>query len=72
MSAVAALFGGGHKTPHIEFPAPPKPDDGAVEEARRKEIEASAKARGRAGTYLTGGSGDTSTPQLKLKRLLGD
>jgi hypothetical protein len=67
----ALLGGAATKMPKIETPAPPAPDDAAVEEARRKEVIAGASAKGRAGTYLTGASGDTTTPELR-KRFLGD
>lgn len=57
-------------------PAPPPPapskDDPAVEEARRKELIAAQKAKGRAASILTGGEGDTSAAPVEKKRLLGE
>lgn len=53
-------------------PEPPTKDDPSVEEARRKELQAAAKARGRAATLLTGGDGDTSAAPVQRKRLLGE
>lgn len=54
-------------------PPPPAPsrEDPAVEEARRRQVIAARQARGRAATILTGGQGDTSTPELGKKQLLG-
>jgi len=54
-------------------PAPvPSKDDPAVEEARRKELIAAQKARGRAASILTGGEGDTTDAPVTQKRLLGE
>ncbi len=47
-------------------------DDAAVEEARRKELIAAQKARGRAASVVTGGSGDTSLAPVATKRLVGE
>lgn len=53
-------------------PPPPSLEDPAVQEARTKAIrDAAAKAKGRAATILTGVEGDTSTPTLGVKTLLG-
>ncbi len=53
-------------------PPPPTRDDSAVEEARRKQLEAARKARGRASTILTGGMGDESPAPVAKKSLLGE
>jgi len=59
-------------TPSVPTPPPaPSMADPAVEEARRKQIEAQKRAKGRASTILTGGQGDTTTPELGKKTLLG-
>lgn len=52
-------------------PTPPSMADPAVEEARRKQIEAQKRAKGRSSTILTGGQGDTTAPELGKKQLLG-
>lgn len=69
------IFTGGNKTaPSPPPPAaapPPAANDTAVEAARRAELTAAAKARGRAATLLTSGSGDVSTPNIGRTTLLG-
>ena len=52
-------------------PPPPEPDDPAVEDARKREREAARRRRGRQATILTGGLGDTGTPQVQQPALLG-
>jgi hypothetical protein len=52
-------------------PPPPSEDDPAVEEARRKELVAAQKSRGRASTLLTGGSGALQRPLTKTSLLGG-
>jgi hypothetical protein len=53
-------------------PEPPKKDDPAVEEARRRELATAAKARGRAATILTGTDGAAGDAPVQHKRLLGE
>lgn len=55
-------------------PPPPAPTktDSSVEAARRSEVEAAGKARGRSASILTGGDGDTSAAPVTTKRLLGE
>lgn len=61
------------KTPALVEPEPtPTAADPAVEEARRKELLAAQKSKGRAATLLTGGDGDTSEAPVERKRLLGE
>lgn len=61
-------------------PDPPKPadpippptlEDPAVEEARRKELAAARKARGRATSLLTGGQGVEGAAPTERTTLLG-
>lgn len=67
---MGAVFKG---PPKPKKPKPiPTPEDPAVEEARRKELEAAQKARGRAATLLNGTEGDTSEANTAKKRLLGE
>jgi len=53
--------------------ATPVPDDKdpAIEEARRKEVIAARKAKGRAATLLTGGTGVSGQANVQSKSLLG-
>jgi hypothetical protein len=67
---VKALFSP-PKTPKVETPKAPAPDNTAVEEARRKQVEEDARARGRAGTYLTGSNDNSPPAQLQRKTFLG-
>jgi len=59
------------------MPALPKPTpvpddkDPAIEEARRKEVIAARKAKGRAATLLTGGGGVGGLAPVQNKSLLG-
>lgn len=55
-------------------PAPPPPtlEDPGIEEARRKEVEAARKAKGRQSTVVTGGQGDQSEAPVQRKTLLGE
>ena len=58
--------------PAVPKPAPvPEEDDPAIEEARRKEVIAARKAKGRAATLLTGGDGVTSLANVKRNSHLG-
>ena len=50
---------------------PPKRTDAEVEDARRKELEKEAKARGRRSNVLTGTRGDRSNPPTISRRVLG-
>lgn len=52
-------------------PLPPVSDTAAIEAARRRELEAQRRARGRAATLLTGGLGDESDAPVAHKTLLG-
>ena len=70
MGGVTALFSK-PKTPKVDKPAAPAPDNAAVEEARRKQVEENARARGRAGTYLTGSNDNAPPTQLGRKTFLG-
>lgn len=65
---------GGRSPPPAPAPPPPTPtrDDPAVEEARRKELLAAQKSRGRAATLLTGADGVTAQAPGERKRLLGE
>lgn len=49
----------------------PNMQDPAIAEAERREREAQMKARGRASTILTGGTGDTSTATTAKRKLMG-
>jgi hypothetical protein len=57
--------------PVIMAPPPPTPTDPSVEAAADAQRQAQAQAAGRASTILTSGLGDTSTPTLGKKELLG-
>lgn len=50
---------------------PPVIDDPAVEEARRRALEAERLRRGRAATILTGNQGVTGDPVVGRATLLG-
>jgi hypothetical protein len=52
------------------LPPPPAVTDAAAEEARRKELIAADKAKGRQASLLTGGAGAQQT-QLQKAALLG-
>ena len=73
---VSKVFGG---APKVAAPAAapavapgPSPEEMAAQEtARRKEIEASRKAKGRSATLLTGGQGVTGAAPVQRKQLLG-
>jgi len=52
-------------------PPPPEQNDPAVLDARKREIDAASKARGRKSTLLTGGEGITEAGNLARKTLLG-
>lgn len=60
------------KAPALPPAAPPPPalNDPAVEEARRRELEAASKAKGRRSTLLTGGEG-VEAGNIGKKTLLG-
>lgn len=51
--------------------APPTQNDAAIEEARRREIVAAQRARGRAATILTSGQGDTQDAPTARRMLMG-
>ncbi|MFN0043572.1 MAG: hypothetical protein ACKVSF_10230 [Alphaproteobacteria bacterium] len=55
-------------------PLPPLPsrEDPAIEEARRRQLVAARRAKGRASTILTGGAGDPSDAPVQRKTLLGE
>jgi hypothetical protein len=67
---MAGLFSS-PKMPDPTPPPAPSQNDPAVEEARRKEIVAATKMKGRASMLLTGGAGDTSTAPTARRVLLG-
>lgn len=70
---MGAIFSGPPDPPPLPpMPAQPTKEDPAVEEARRKELIAAQKTRGRAATLLTGGEGDTTDAPVQTKRLLGE
>jgi hypothetical protein len=63
---------GGHpKAPKPLPVTPPKVEDPAVEEARRKELELAQKARGRAATLLASQAAQDETAPTVCKTLLG-
>lgn len=51
--------------------AAPTEEDPEVREAARKQRLAAAKAKGSAGTLLTGGQGVTGDAPVQIKTLLG-
>lgn len=71
---VSKVFGGSPKMP---APAPAEPSGPSAEEiaaqetARRKEVEAARKAKGRSSTLLTGGQGVVGPANTQRKQLLG-
>lgn len=72
MEAIGDLFGGTKPPPPAPAPAPPSKDETMLAD---REAAAAAAARrsqmGRASTMLTSSLGDTSTPSLASKQLLG-
>lgn len=65
-------MGGLFSKPKMPAVPEPKPiDDGKAEEARRQELIAQRKQKGRAATLLTGPDGDTSEAPAARKTLLG-
>lgn len=50
---------------------PPKRTDAEVEEARRKQLELEAQAKGRSSTVLTGLRGVQAETPVTTKRVLG-
>lgn len=71
MSAIGSLFST-PKTPAVVAPpVAPTPADSGVQDAARDAATAAATAAGRGSTILTGGLGDTSSPQIGKKALLG-
>jgi hypothetical protein len=67
----AVSFGSPSPPPVQPLPPPPSTNDQAAQSARAAELAAQAKAKGRAATLLTGGRGDTSTPNLGKTNILG-
>lgn len=70
---MGSLFSPPTPTPPA-LPPVPKPDDPAIEEARRKRRLAELNRRGRGSTVLTGGEGVTEEAPVKrpeLRKLLG-
>lgn len=61
------------KAPALPPPPPPPPEknDPSVLDARRREIEAASKAKGRKATLLTGGEGVEEAGNVARKTLLG-
>lgn len=66
---------GADMPPKVSKPAPiappPTQNDAAIEEARRREIVAAQRARGRAATILTSGQGDTQDAPVARRMLMG-
>jgi len=70
MSFIQRAFGlGGSRAAPATIAAPSR-DDPAVEEGRRKAIEAAGKTRGAAANFLTSGR-DLGPPSVARKFLLG-
>ncbi len=69
---MGAIFGGGAPSPPPP-PAPPAPiaDSSAADAARRAELAAQTRRRGRNATILTSGLGDTTETAVEKKTLLG-
>lgn len=68
--ALTASRGGGGM-PQSQMPEAPSYTDPAVQAAARAQETATANARGRQSTILTGGEGDTSTVTTAKRDLLG-
>lgn len=65
------LFGSSKPPPLPPAPAPPTNADPSVQAASEEARANAAAAYGRQSTILTSGQGDTSTPALVKKTLLG-
>lgn len=71
------FFGGGesNQSPPPPTPAPPPPtvDDAAAKAQEKAKADSLARqSQGRASTILTSGQGDTTSPIVKKKTLLGE
>lgn len=62
---------GGGAPPQSQMPQAPSYTDPAIQAAARAQETATANARGRQSTILTGGGGDTSTVTTAKRDLLG-
>ena len=70
---MGGMFGGGGSPAPAPPPLPPPTqDDPSVQAKIDEEKRRLAAAHGRASTVLTTGEGDTSTPEIKKKSLLGE
>lgn len=76
---IRAIFGGGPKPsppppmPVIQpLPIPPTDKTAEVQAAAERQRKATALAKGRESTLLTGGLGDTSVAPVVRKTLLGE
>jgi hypothetical protein len=67
-------FGGAPAAPKLPPPPPPVPtiEDPAVTAAAEQARIAAEKRKGRAATLITGGQGDTSTPNIARPEALGN
>jgi hypothetical protein len=68
---MGSMFSPPKPKPVTPPPSPPMPEDPVIEEARKREREATKRRKGRQATILTGGLGVTSQPQVQQPTLLG-
>lgn len=68
---MSSLFSSPKSPPPVVIPPAPTITDPSIQAAAQAQQTASAQAAGRASTVLTSGLGDTSTPAIGKKILLG-